>query len=49
MKVATRRIAGFGLALTLFAGAAAAMPPVLDRLPTDAALILAIPSVDQLE
>lgn len=49
MKVATRRMAGFGLALTMFAGVAAAMPPVMDRLPTDAAMVVVIPSVEQLE
>lgn len=35
--------------LALFAGAAQAVPPVLDKVPAEAALVVAIPSVDGLE
>lgn len=49
MLVARRLSAVFGLALCTLAGTAAAMPAVLDRVPTDAAIVVAVPSVDQLE
>lgn len=49
MNAARRLVAGFALALSFVAGTATAMPPILDRVPADAALIVAVPNVEQLE
>lgn len=49
MKRSPRLVAGFGMALCLLTGTATAMPPVMDRVPTGAAIVIGAPSIENLE
>lgn len=49
MNVARRLSLSFGLGLMLVAGTAAAMPPIMDRVPSSASVVICVPSVENFE